>query len=176
MRQMTGFGLACILVVFSALFFASSTAAQGRLENVSISFGQWLTDPPLDRLINPVPPAGTGNHHEMIPNVATIRIADDGAVNFIIAGLHNVQIYGDGTKPEDININSVITGGAGGGIIDDARNRLYRGPDPNLPANPRDRVEVVHFSKPGTYLVICGVLNHFVQDNMFGFVRVVQSD
>ena len=37
----------------------------------------------------------------------------------------------------------------------------------------RDRVEVVHFANPGTYLVICGVRNHFVNDDMYGFVRVL---
>jgi uncharacterized cupredoxin-like copper-binding protein len=37
---------------------------------------------------------------------------------------------------------------------------------------PADRVEVVHFAEPGTYLVICGVLPHF-QAGMYGFVRVL---
>jgi hypothetical protein len=63
----------------------------------------------------------------------------------------------------------------GGGIIDDANNRIYRGWDPNpIPNNfQRDRVEAVHFAEPGRYLVICGVVNHFVNDRMYGFVRVL---
>jgi plastocyanin len=34
---------------------------------------------------------------------------------------------------------------------------------------------VVHFSKPGTYLVICAIRSHFVNDGMYGFV-VVRDD
>jgi hypothetical protein len=55
-------------------------------------------------------------------------------------------------------------------IINDPNRRIYRGVDPSLQA--RDRVEVVNFSKPGTYLVICGVLPHF-QEGMYGYVRVL---
>jgi hypothetical protein len=35
-----------------------------------------------------------------------------------------------------------------------------------------NRVEVVSFQHPGTFLVICAVQPHFVNDNMFGFVQV----
>ena len=73
-------------------------------------------------------------------------------------------------------------------LIDDATNRIYRGIDPTVfpflqgppqqgpidpPAQPvlQDRVEVVHFPNPGTYLVICGVLPHF-NDGMVGYVKV----
>ena len=55
-------------------------------------------------------------------------------------------------------------------MINDPDRRIYRGLDPRLV--PQDRVEVVHFANPGTYLVICGVLPHF-NDDMFGFVRVI---
>ena len=41
----------------------------------------------------------------------------------------------------------------------------------------RDGVEVVQFSKPGTYLVICARKNHFITSTgefqMFGFVKVL---
>ena len=164
------------IVTFCAmgLTVSSVMADDNRRDNATVSFGQWLTDqiPPLDRVTTPVPAAGAGNHHELIPNVATITITGDGAVNFIISGLHNPQVYDVGTEPGDISLENLLPG-AGGGIINDANNRIYRGPDPNLPENPRDRVEVVRFSKLGTYLVICGVRNHFVNDGMFGFVRVI---
>jgi uncharacterized cupredoxin-like copper-binding protein len=55
-------------------------------------------------------------------------------------------------------------------LIADPNRRVYRGLDPSL--QPADRVEVVHFAEPGTYLVICGVLPHF-QAGMYGFVRVL---
>lgn len=141
--------------------------------NATISFGQWETDPPLDRL-NANPMGGAGNNHELIPDIVTIEAG--GAVNFVISGFHNVQIFDDGTKPDDIG-TTVPTPlpGMGGGIIDDANNRIYRGWDPNpIPNNfQRDRVEAVHFAEPGRYLVICGVVNHFVNDRMYGFVRVL---
>jgi hypothetical protein len=86
-----------------------------------------------------------------------------------------VQIFAPGTKPTDINTTAVMpmTGPppfTGLPIIDDATNRVYRGPDPSLP--PLDRVESVQLSKRGLYLVICGFLFHF-QENMYGYVKVV---
>jgi hypothetical protein len=55
-------------------------------------------------------------------------------------------------------------------VVNDPTNRVYRGVNPV--GAPQDRVEVVQFSKPGTYLVICAFLPHF-QDEMWGFVRVI---
>ena len=147
------------------------------LENKTVSFGQWQPAPPpgLDRLTkNPSGP-GPGNVHQLDPQVVTIRAG--GAVNFIISGLHNVQVYDDGTQPEDFNLFNPIPTlpGNGGGIINVPEKRIYRGWDPNTVPDDfdRDRVEVVHFADPGIYLVICGVRNHFVSDKMFGFVRVL---
>jgi plastocyanin len=139
----------------------------GTPQNATVSFGAWMT--PLDRFTNP-PPSPIGNHHELIPK--TVRIKAGGAVNFIISGLHNVIVYDDGTKPEDIDI-SLLTPPAPP-LIDDPDRRIYRGPDPRLLLPTLDRVEVVHFANPGKYLVICGVLPHFNQ-GMFGFVRVLRN-
>jgi hypothetical protein len=174
MRRIILWLIVCLLSFIGIAAIISSAMAA---ENATVSFGQWLTDPPLDRIATPAPAGGAGVHDEIIPNVTTIEIPGDGAVNFIIGGLHNPQVYDDGTQPEDIDTALVLTAGrAAGGIIDDPDHRIYRGPDPNLPENPRDRVEVVRFSKPGTYLVICGVRNHFVNNGMFGFVRVISQD
>ena len=146
------------------------------LENKTVSFGQWLPAPPpgLDRL-KENPAGGTGNVHQLDPQVVTIRAG--GAINFIISGLHNVQVYDDGTQPEDFKLFNPLPTlpGNGGGIINVPEKRIYRGWDPNPVPNTfeRDRVEVVHFDEPGIYLVICGVHNHFVDDKMFGFVRVL---
>ena len=138
--------------------------------NATVSFGQW--QPPLDRL-TANPAGGVGNVHELAPNL--VRIQAGGAVNFIIAGLHNVQVYKDGTQPENIGATPPVIGSQGGGIIDVAENRIYRGWDPIAIPNDfeRDRVEVVHFAEPGKYLVICGIRNHFVNDAMYGFVEVL---
>jgi plastocyanin len=139
----------------------------GPLSNEVVSFGQWPTDPPLDRFPNLGAPARP-NGHQLIPN--EVKIKAGGTVNFIIAGVHHILVYDDGTQPGDINANLVVPGTAPP-LIDDPTNRIYRGLNPI--GMPQDRVEVVQFSKPGTYLVICGVRPHFVNDQMFGFVKVL---
>ncbi|HEX7226557.1 MAG TPA: hypothetical protein VF353_02185 [Candidatus Binatia bacterium] len=152
----------------------------GRRANATVSFGLWETDPPLDRFAGN-PAMGARNHHEVIPNVSRINISrnDSGGVNFIISGNHVVAIYDDGTRPEDIDPNMLVQAEppitVGGGIIDDPDKRIYRGANQTAATGARDRVEVVHFSKPGTYLVICAIRNHFVNDGMYGFV-VVRDD
>ena len=149
-------------------------AAEESGPNATVSFGLWQTNPPLDRFFGN-PAGGAGNHNELIPNTATITISptdvNDGGVNFIISGNHVVAIYDDGTRPEEINTNLLVPGiTIGGGIIDDPNNRIYRGVNETAATGARDRVEVVHFAKPGTYLVICAIRAHFVNDGMYGFV------
>lgn len=175
----------------------SAMAIDGPLANATVSFGQWMSGdpdavppvPPLDRYPNNSP-AGA-NNHELIPNVAKIK--QGGSVNFIISGLHLPAIYED-TQPELIDRDTLIlthpvTGTAipAGGIINDANNRIYRGLDPQFliasttpqqVPRERDRVEVVQFTKPGTYLVICALRSHFFnsttqQFEMFGYVTVL---
>lgn len=136
----------------------------GPLANASVSFGQWPT--PLDRFPNLGAP-GIPNGHQLIPNEATIK--EGGTVNFIIGGFHQVLVYDDGTQPGEINANLLEP--TFPLLIDDPNKRIYRGLNPQL--FPQDRVEVVHFSTRGTYLVICGFRPHFVDDRMFGFVRVL---
>lgn len=157
---------------------ASSRAAGGDpLGSATVGFGGWMT--PLDRF--KVLPAPAANHHELIPYEATIKAG--GYVNFVISGLHVVSIYDDGTSPAIINTGSLVTGRPPGTppIIDSPTHRIYRGIDPvfRTPTGPSDtgafnldRVEVVHFDQPGTYLVICAVLPHFLE-GMYGYVRVL---
>jgi plastocyanin len=163
------------------------TAVNGPLATATVSFGQWPTDPPLDRHPNLAPLNRNG--HQLIPHEVTIKAG--GTVNYIIAGAHQIAIYDDGTEPGDINTGLLLPVSAGGPpvLIDDGANRIYRGPDLSVmpllsiapppappPASQRfltDRVEVVHFPKPGKYLVICTVVFHFVEDGMYGWVRVL---
>jgi hypothetical protein len=152
-----------------------ATALDSRLANATVSFGQWQTDPPLDRFPNSSP--ADANEHRLIPD--HVIIPAGGSINYVISGLHQPIVYDDGTKPGDINadLTTTTTGPVPSpavALIDDPTDRLYRGLDPSL--FPRDRVEVVHFPKPGTYLVICGVRGHFVNDGMFGFVTVLETD
>jgi hypothetical protein len=158
---------------------------RGALATATVSFGQWRTDVPLDRYPPqaPIPPPPPGNGHLVIPHRVTIKLG--GTVNYIIAGFHEVIVYAPGTRPEHI-MTSLIrpTQGVPAGIplINDPHNRLYAGEDPStVHGGPQstpllDRVEVVQFSQTGLHLVICGVLPHFVNDDMYGWVNVVGDD
>src|SRR5215831_5058972 len=192
MKRVT-FALICVLTFIGIALSTSSVIADDwRSDNVAVSFGLWnpnksdLMGAPLDRLVGD-PPMGVGVADIIIPQRVTIKEGD--AVNFIIGGGHVLNIYGDGTKPEDID-TSVIEPAANcpttaGGVINDPNNRIYRGPcfstsfgtTPTTTITRRDGVEVVQFTKPGTYLVICSRLNHFIDSTtgefqMFGFVKV----
>ncbi|HEV8483605.1 MAG TPA: hypothetical protein VGV87_08660 [Blastocatellia bacterium] len=147
---------------------ANSLSPDNPLSNATVSFGSWMTTPPLDRFPNLSP--RTANHHELLPQLAKIKAG--GAVNFIIAGFHQVAVYDDGTQPGDIDTSMTIppTNLPMPLLINDPTRRIYRGLDPSTQS--QDRVEVVHFANPGTYLVICAVLPHF-QQGMYGFVKVV---
>jgi hypothetical protein len=188
-----------VLALIGTSLSASPAQAADKRGNTTVSFGQWdPNDPdlnnapnrfPLDRLIDD-PSAGRGNNHELLPNVVKIREGD--SVSFIISGGHILAVYDDGTQPQDIGTaiepNCVGAGPfttpcspanpagvpVAGGILSDADGRIYRGAFLNLVR--RDGVEVVQFSKPGTYLVICARKNHFENDNMFGFVEVKKSN
>ena len=203
MKRMT-FSLICVLTFTGIAVSASLATADDRDRdgNATVSFGQWDpnapnlldTEKPLDRLLAD-PGMGRGNNHEVLPNV--VKIKEDDSVSFIISGQHVLAVYDDKTKPEDID-RSVTEPAAScpttaGGVISDPMNRIYRGPcfstvstvntvPPTMPpANVtlvrRDGVEVVQFTKPGTYLVICARRDHFFNPDtqkfeMFGFVKV----
>jgi plastocyanin len=180
-----------LFLVFGLAFYgiglraSSAMADDRRSDNATVSFGQW--DPnnpdlvptipgevPLDRFRGD-PAMSRGNNHEMFPKVVKINPGD--SVSFIISGGHTLAIYDDGTKPRDISLDDIEPPPApqtAGGILSDSDGRIYRGPDFT---GRRDGVEVVQFSKPGTYLVICARKNHFFNPTtqkfeMFGFVEV----
>jgi plastocyanin len=144
-------------------------AVQGPLATATVSFGQWAANG-LDRFPDLGAP-GLPNGHQLIPY--EVKIAAGGTVNFIVGGFHHVLVYDDGSQPGDIDVTQTIpvTNPPGPPLINDATNRIYRGLDPSTV--PQDRAEVVQFPNPGTYLVICGVLPHFANDGMYGFVRVL---
>jgi len=144
---------------------AQSQMLSGPLSNATVTFGEWRTEPPLDRFLAFTPPT---NHHHVLPNEVTVRAG--GAVNFIISGFHLLLVYDNGVQPGSIDTTKVIPGPPVP-LIDDPTHRIYRGLDPRT--QPLDRVEAVHFPNRGNYLVICGVLPHFVDDHMFSYVRVI---
>ena len=163
-----------------------------RFANATVSFGHWLPTPdypadpaelntanpqPIDRFAPNDPFPRRLNGHRVTPNPIRIHVGD--TVSFIIAGFHNLLIYGPGTKPEDIDRTNLVPGSAPP-LINDPNRRLYRGLDPRTQAE-QDRVEVVGFNTKGRYLVICGVLPHFFdaatgQFVMFGYVDVREDD
>jgi hypothetical protein len=195
MKRIT-FSLICVLTFIGIVLGASLAKAddKDRRENVTVSFGLWdpnkpdllPAEKPLDRLVAD-PDMGRGVNDIIVPDKVTIKEGE--AVNFIIGGGHVLTIYDDGTKPE--NIDTTVTETAdrcpttAGGVINDPMNRIYRGPcfstnfgtTPSTTITRRDGVEVVQFTKPGRYLVICARLNHFINSTtkefqMFGFVKV----
>jgi plastocyanin len=175
MRRSTLPPMCIVALLFIALLAPMAMADKDSPANATVSFGQWHTDPPLDRFPNSSP--ADRNEHQLIPFNVTIEAG--GTVNFIISGLHQVIVYDDGTRPDDIDttLTTTTTGAMPSPavvLIDDPTHRIYRGLDPSL--FPRDRVEVVYFPNPGVYLVICGVRNHFVNDGMFGFVKVEKEE
>jgi hypothetical protein len=72
----------------------------GPLSSATVSFGHWSTEIPLDRFPN-IPPPPPRNVHLMTPYEPKIKAG--GSVNFLISGLHNIQIFADGIEPGDIN-------------------------------------------------------------------------
>lgn len=163
---------------------------RGPLASATITFGQWNADPPLDRFPNNSPRGA--NNHQLIPGEVTIKAG--GSVTFLLSGFHLVLVYGNRTKPADVNLATTIFPTVqlgpqpGPPLINDPVNRVYRGLDPSVfpmlpgstPPQPlQDRLEIVRFPTPGRYLVLCGVLPHFFDAAsgefiMFGYVRVVR--
>ena len=157
-------------------------ALTGPLANATVSFGAWpvgTVEVPRDRFTLPFAPQGP-NVHALLPHEVTIK--EGGSVNFVLAGFHHVVVYAPGKDPEEVNQSVLLpipNAPVTVGLIDDPQGRIYRGLDPraiNTMATPnllfQDRVEVVSFSKRGTYLVICAVNVHF-NDGMFGWVKVI---
>lgn len=169
MASRTASFIGLVVLVLTALVVPSAVATDGPKVQATVSFGQWQTDPPLDRFITPTD--RTRNDHLLLP--PTVKIKAGGAVNFVISGFHQPTIYDDGTLPRDINTDLVVPPPPVA-LIDDPNNRIFRGLDPRTQS--QDRVESVTFHKPGTYLVICAVHPHFVDDGMFGFVKVTGRD
>src|SRR5262249_17469371 len=147
------------LIVLSGLGLAVLPAMAQVGDNATVSFGQWRTEPPLDRFPNLSP--RLSNNHELLPFEAAIQAG--GAINLNISGFHRVIAYDAGPQPGDINATLPTTTRGPPpqppvALIDDPTHRIYRGLDPSLQPLDlsgmfgQDRVEVVTFAKPGRYL------------------------
>jgi hypothetical protein len=192
MRRSTLSIMCLVAMLCLGLVAPLAMAIDGPMANATVSFGLWQTpEPPLNAPLDRFPTSSPRdrNEHQLIPNEVTIK--EGGGVNFIIGGFHQPIVYDNGTKPGEINATLTVNStGVPNNVllIDDPTDRIYRGLDPSrlhlvdpklttpttvATLGVQDRVEVVYFPKPGTYLVICGVRNHFVNDGMFGFVTVL---
>jgi hypothetical protein len=156
---------------------------QKPLRDLEVSFGHWgpSVATPFDRFTNGND--RTRNVHQIIPNPIRVHAGD--SISFIVSGFHNVQIFGPGTQPADIDRTKVLVATGFPPIIDDSNHRVYRGVDPRglgtVVGTSQDRVEVVALTDAGRFLVLCGVLPHFFdaptgQFVMFGFINVEPAD
>lgn len=109
------------------------------------------------------------------PHVVQIRAG--GTVTFEMGTFHQVTIYDHGTEPEDIDVSTTIDLEAPPGtviipdfLIDDPTNRIEVGPFSFEPMSWTSSEGT--FDEPGTYLVICRVVPHFVDANMYAWVVV----
>jgi len=163
----------------------------GKRAHTVVSFGQWDADPddPFDRQsINTDLENRARNIHLVLPFEAEVDAG--GAVSFTISGVHQILIYGPGVEFDDVKAGWVAankpTLAFGPGLVDYDTKRVYRGQNPFVlqyvalvpqPAGTTgntvvDRIEAVNFKEPGRYLVTCGVVPHFFNDSMHGYVNV----
>ena len=108
----------------------------------------------------------------------TVNIAAGGSVTFNIVPIHAVAIYDDGTKPEDITLSDATLDDLAlapgvtlpNFVINDPNNRIADGPPPLFAGAWTTPPGT--FDAPGTYLVICKILPHFVDAKMYAWVKV----
>ena len=157
---------------------------KGPLATATVSFGQWRTDVPLDRypLQAPIPPPPPGNGHLLIPHQVTIKVG--GTVNFIIAGFTRSCLRSRNQAGAHQHALIRPSQGATAGFRSSrSDNRLYAGGiRARSTAARRRHASVARPGRSGAvppkgrHLVICGVLPHFVNDQMYGWVKVVGDD
>ena len=154
---------------------------------VTVAFGAGM---------NTAQPGNEQNHH-VLPNVIRVNTGD--VVNFVVSGLHVIRVYDRGvllsdvkalipdecevnpTPPAEFPANCFTDAGPvpvipplGLDVYYEGLNSI--GPPPQVPpfaplSLAQNRVEAVSFLKPGRYLVICAVLEHF-NDKMYAIVEV----
>ncbi len=103
----------------------------------------------------------------------TVVIDRGGTVTFLSNTIHQVAVYDDGTNPEDIDAGLLTAPGAGCPpvpLIDDPNNRLAV--LDSQPCAGGSLAPTYTFDEPGRYLIICTVLPHFAQFDMYAWVVV----
>lgn len=156
-------------------------------EVVTVAFGAGM---------NTAQPGNEQNHH-VLPKVIQVQAGD--VVNFVVSGLHVIRVYDRGVRlndvkgqiPDECEVNptppaefpaNCFTNAGPVPVIPPLGLDVYYeglnsiGPPPQVPpfapvSVAQNRVEAVSFLKPGRYLVICAVLEHF-NDGMVAVVEV----
>lgn len=105
----------------------------------------------------------------------SVVIERGGEVRFEIGALHQVAIYEPGTEPGDIDATETVSDPVFSGtpleriVYDEGRVALSPGPSTGHAtwiAPPGT------FDETGTYLMICTTDLHFLESNMYGWIRV----
>ena len=152
---------------------AAAAVGAGIPLNVTVEFGR-------DRVGSPFPPpeghdASGHARDKMFPR--EVVIARGGSVTFDMGTFHQVAIFAPGTKAGDIDASQTVDLTAPNGaviipdfLIDVSGSALAVGPFSFAPMTWTSPAGT--FDEPGLYLVICRVVPHFVDGNMYAWVRV----
>lgn len=171
------------VIIVTVALFVGFIASSMVYADKKIDFG----DPNFPAPMDP-------RNHVLIPNEVTVKVGE--TVRFQVHGLHQVMVYEvpQGTTLSDVDIDATSITVDGTLILNTNVFDPVHSPMPNFihdhnvnfvaaGANPRDfDIAVVDrdeglninltFAIPGTYLVLCGVQPHTVNDKMIGIVTV----
>jgi len=161
-----------LLVALPVAIVQAQSGGNSRM-SVTVTFGGGM---------NTATPPGLAANHHVLPN--TIEIKAGGAVNFAVAGFHQIVVYQPGIDADDIvppvfnpgppPVNLFMNYNLGTAYYVGINPRNANAGTPPAAAtvfNGDNRVEAVTFSTPGTYLVVCNVTPHF-NDGMYAYVKV----
>jgi plastocyanin len=184
--MLSKFLLLSSVALSAAAIAAPALAGEGPRKIVTVAFGAGL---------NTAQPGNAANHH-IIPGTIVVKAGD--IVNFAVAGLHYIRVYGKGVTladvrgqiPDACEVNPVpalpeCASGTPVPVVPLGSLATYYvginpftipqpGPPFAVPSAATNRVEPVAFLNPGKYLVICAVLPHF-NDKMYAWVVVTPS-
>jgi plastocyanin len=145
--------------------------ADGPPLSATIAFGQPDTGSSFP------PPSGHDQSSHATDSLVprTVVIARGGTVTFDLSGpgraIHQVAVYPDGTQAADVDTTTLAPPPAGCPPVP-----LIADPDGVVLAPPPcaggSTSPNYTFSEPGRYLVICTLLPHFVDAQMYGWVIV----
>ena len=159
--------IALFVLALPAALVQAQSSGNSRM-SVTVTFGGGM---------NTATPPGLPANHHVLPNM--IEVKAGGAVNFAVAGFHQIVVYRPGIEASDIvapafppNLFMNVNLGTAYYVGINPRNANAGTPAAAATVyNGDNRVEAVTFSEPGVYLVVCNVTPHFT-DGMYAYVKV----